>query len=160
MPSMDMFRADSNQARATVLVIEDSPEVQRYLRLLLELDHYRVETADNGEAGVQRVREGCAPGVVLLDMQMPGMDGLQTLQRLRELQPGLKVIMCSAQDDPMIIHQAFLLGAQAYLVKPVQHLYLSAALDHCLVRQSAPQSGTQLEAGVAVFPSAGFYRPN
>jgi CheY-like chemotaxis protein len=151
-----MFRADTNRAKATVLVIDDSPEVQRYLRLLLELDHYRVEIADNGEEGVQRVRDGCVPGVVLLDMQMPGMDGLQTLQRLRELRPGLKVIMCSAQDDPMIIHQALLLGAQAYLVKPVQHLYLSAALDHCLVRQSTPHH----EPRLAIFPSGEVYRLN
>ena len=154
-----MLGPETKPPKATVLLIEDSPEVQRYLRLILELDHYRVETADNGEAGIQRLRDGCAPAVVLLDMQMPGMDGLQTLQRLREMQPELKVVMCSAEDDPQLIRQAILLGTQAYLVKPVQHLYLSAALDRCF-RQSARQSAPAIEARVVTLPSNGLYRPN
>jgi CheY-like chemotaxis protein len=131
-----MTCTEINQLRPTVLVIDDSPEVQRYLRLVLETDHYHVETAANGENGLQRLRTGCAPSVVLLDMQMPGMDGLETLKCLRELQPELKVIMCSSHDDPEIIRQAISLGAQAYLVKPIQHLYLSAALERCLASHS------------------------
>lgn len=154
-----MLRPDPKQAKATVLLIEDSPEVQRYLRLLLELDHYRVEVADNGEQGIQRLRDGCTPGVVLLDMQMPGLDGLQTLQALRELQPKLKVIMCSAEDDPRLIQQAFVLGAQAYLVKPVQHLYLTAALDRCL-RHPSYEPSPVLGARIVTFPSLGVFRPN
>jgi CheY-like chemotaxis protein len=154
-----MLSPEAKLPKATVLLIEDSPEVQRYLRILLELDHYRVEVADNGEAGLQRLRDGCTPAVVLLDMQMPGMDGLQTLQRLREIQPELKVVMCSAEDDPQLIRQAIRLGAQAYLVKPVQHLYLSAALDRCF-RQSASQPTPAIEARVVTLPSTGLYRPN
>lgn len=154
-----MLRPDTRQAKATVLLIEDSPEVQRYLRLLLELDHYRVEVADNGEQGIQRLRDGCSPAIVLLDMQMPGMDGLETLQRLRELQPTLQVIMCSAQDDPQLIQQAFVLGAQAYLVKPVQHLYLTAALDRCL-RRPSQEPAAVIGARVVVFPSPSLFRPN
>ncbi|HXZ30800.1 MAG TPA: response regulator [Terriglobales bacterium] len=132
-----MTCTEKDQLRATVLVIDDSPEVRRYLRLVLETDHYRVEVAANGESGLERLRTGWTPSVVLLDMQMPGMDGLQTLRHLRELLPELKVIMCSSQDDPELIRQAILLGAQAYLVKPVRHLYLSAALERCLSGQSA-----------------------
>lgn len=141
------------------MLIEDSPEVQRYLRLLLEFDHYRVEVANNGEEGLQRLRDGCAPAVVLLDMQMPGMDGLQTLQHLRELQPELKVVMCSAEDDPQLIRQALLLGAQAYLVKPVQRLYLSAVLDRCL-RQPTRQPAPTLGGRIVDLPATGLYRPN
>ena len=48
------------------------------------------------------------------------------------IHPGAKVIMCSGVDDPDKIRQAISLGAQAYLVKPVQHLYLSAAIERCL----------------------------
>jgi len=154
-----MLCRESQPPKPTVLLIEDSPEVQRYLRLLLELDHYRVEVANNGEQGIQRLRDGCRPGVVLLDMQMPGMDGLETLQGLRELQPTLPVIMCSAQDDPQLIQQAFVLGAQAYLVKPVQHLYLTAALDRCL-RPPPQEPAPVIGSHVLVFPSPGVFRPN
>jgi CheY-like chemotaxis protein len=118
--------------KASVLVVEDTVELQNYLRLLLELDRYQVEIAGNGEEALQRMRNGLAPRVVLLDMQMPGMDGLETLQILRQLHPASKVIMCSGVDDPDKIRQAIALGAQAYLVKPVKHLYLSAAIERCL----------------------------
>jgi CheY-like chemotaxis protein len=127
-----MTYIENRQLKPIVLVIDDCPEVQRYLRLVLETDHYCVETAANGENGLERLRTGCTPSVVLLDMQMPGMDGLQTLKCLREVQPELKVIMCSSEDDPEIIRKAILLGAQGYLIKPVRHLYLSAALERCL----------------------------
>jgi len=124
------------------LVVEDSVELQNYLRLLLELDRYKVEVAGNGEEALQRLRNGCAPRVVLLDMQMPGMDGLETLRILRQLHPAAKVIMCSGVDDPEKIRQAILLGAQAYLIKPVQHLYLSAAIERCLGQDSDEDNST------------------
>ena len=124
------------------MVVEDSVELQNYLRLLLELDRYKVEVAGNGEEALQRLRNGCAPRVVLLDMQMPGMDGLETLRILRQLHPAAKVIMCSGVDDPEKIRQAILLGAQAYLIKPVQHLYLSAAIERCLGQDSDEDNST------------------
>jgi CheY-like chemotaxis protein len=135
-----MSGPERSQHRATVLVIEDCPEVQRYLRVLLELDCYHVEVASNGEEALRRMQQGCTPELVLLDMQMPGMDGLKTLRSLRDLQPGLKVIICSGEDHPDTIRQAILLGAQAYLVKPVPRLYLSAAVEGCLARRAESAS--------------------
>jgi CheY-like chemotaxis protein len=127
-----MAYVESNPVKATVLVVDDSVEMRRYLRVLLELDSYRVETASSGPEALQSLRHECVPQVVLLDLQMPGMDGLETLRRLREFHPQPKVIMCSAEDDPSKIAQATSLGARAYLVKPIQHLYLSAAIERCL----------------------------
>lgn len=142
-----------------MLVVEDSPELQNYLRFLLELDRYHVELAGNGEEALQRLRSGCTPRVVLLDMQMPGMDGLETLRILRQLHPAAKVIMCSGVDDPDKIQQALSLGAQAYLVKPVQHLYLSAAIERCLEQKSA-ESHEALRSRVATPMPQLVYRPN
>src|SRR5712692_5971081 len=127
-----MSSALLNRPKATILVVDDSPAMLRYLRVLLELDAYQVETASNGGEALRRVRDGCAPAIVLLDLQMPGLDGLKTLRRLLKLQPELKVIMCSGVDDPSEVRRAAMLGAQAYLIKPVQHLYLSAAIERCL----------------------------
>ena len=121
-----------HSSRRLILVVDDSPDMRRYLRVLLELDSYQVETASNGAEALQRLRDGYTPAVVLLDVEMPGMDGLKTLRRLRRLRPDLMVIMCSGVDDPAIARRASLLGAQAYLTKPVKQLYLSAALERCL----------------------------
>jgi CheY-like chemotaxis protein len=145
--------------KASVLVVEDSLELQNYLRLLLELDRYQVEIAGNGEEALQRIRNGCSPRVVLLDLQMPGMDGLETLRILRELHPGAKVIMCSGVDDPDKIGQAISLGAQAYLVKPVQHLYLSAAIERCLAQEAA-ECHDAMRAEVTTLAPQVVFRPN
>lgn len=125
------------QQKTAVLVVDDSPEMQRYLRRLLELDSYEVEIAGSGAEALKRVREGCSPAVVLLDLQMPDMDGLKTLRSLRKLRPTLKFIMCSGVDDPGQMRRAALLGVQAYLTKPVRHLYLSAAVRGCLDARQA-----------------------
>jgi CheY-like chemotaxis protein len=154
-----MQTTEFNPTKATVLVVEDSFELQNYLRFLLELDRYQVEIAGNGEEALQRLHNGCSPRVVLLDMQMPGMDGLETLRILRQLHPAAKVIMCSGVDDPDKIRQALALGAQAYLVKPVKHLYLSAAIERCL-EQDADEDHEPLATPMATRPAQQLSRPN
>ena len=141
-----------NSKKITVLVVDDSPEIQRYLRVLLELDSYRVETAGSGPEALQCLGRVHAPEVVLLDVQMPEMDGLETLRRMQELRPEPKVIMCSGEDDPSKVHQAFSLGAHAYLLKPVRHLYLSAAIERCL-KSPAKRRPETLGAQIFLLPS-------
>jgi CheY-like chemotaxis protein len=148
-----MAHVARNPVKATVLVVDDSPEIQRYLGTLLELASYRVETASSGYEALQRLRHGFAPDLLLLDLQMPGIDGLETLRRLREFQPKLKVIMCSGLDDPDKIRQAVALGAHAYLLKPVQHLYLSAAIDRCLHEAPKKRPAEHLGAQLFILPS-------
>lgn len=132
-----------NSAAATVLIVDDDPAILRYMHALLQLDGYRVEVAASGLAAVQRISAGLAPDLVLLDVNMPEMDGLETLRRLLQLQPGLKVIMCSGVPDPRKALEAFISGAQEFLTKPCRHLYLSATLERCLAtggsgRQAVP----------------------
>jgi CheY-like chemotaxis protein len=136
-----------------ILVVDDSPEIRRYLRALLELDSYRVKTAASGYEALQSVRHAGPPDLVLLDMQMPGMDGMETLRRLQQLRPKPKVIMCSGVDDPHTIHEALSLGANAYLLKPVQHLYLSAAIERCFHEVHAKRPLENLGAQLFVLPS-------
>jgi CheY-like chemotaxis protein len=143
------------QLQPTVLVVDDSPEMQRYLRMLLELDSYQVVTASSGYEALQLLCLGCTPAIVLLDLQMPGIDGLETLRRLRELRPTPKVILCSGVEDPAKIREAIALGAETYLVKPVQHLYLSAAIERCFQGHSIQKSTERAAARLFVVPSSG-----
>lgn len=145
--------------KATVLVVDDSPEVRRFLALSLEVDHYNVETANSGEEAADRLRDGSKAAIVLLDLQMPGMNGLETLRVLRQLRPEVKVIMCSAVDDPDTMQEAADLGAHAYLVKPIQHLYLSAAVERCLQESAAIFQDRDLKAEILAMVPASL-RPN
>jgi CheY-like chemotaxis protein len=69
---------------AKILLVDDEPGMLRYIRTLLEVDDYKVETATTGEEAVQKVEKGLQPDLVLLDVLMPGIDGLQTLEQLRQ----------------------------------------------------------------------------
>ena len=148
-----MAYVERNPVKATILVVDDSAEIQRYLRVLLELDAYRVEIASSGYEALQNLRHGCTPEVVLLDLQMPGMDGLETLRRLQELRPKARVIMCSGVDDPDKIREAASLGAHGYLLKPIQHLYLSAAVERCLAEGPEKRRAEHLGGQLFVLPS-------
>jgi len=117
--------------RKTILVVDDSPEMLRYYRTLLEFDAYTVETAASGVDALQALRKGLDPDAVILDWQMPRLNGLGTLKRLRRLRPKLKVIICSGSMNSGMQEQASLFHVEACLAKPVDHLYLSAALDRC-----------------------------
>jgi len=117
---------------ANILLVDDEPGMLRYIRTLLEVDDYKVETASTGEEAVDRVQKGLQPDLVLLDLLMPGIDGLQTLEQLRLLQPSVKVVMLSCVNDTRKVVQAMRLGAHDYLTKPFQKAELDAVVDQCL----------------------------
>ena len=93
--------------RKTILVVDDSVEMLRYFRTLLEIDDYQVATASNGVDAIQALRDGFDPDVVILDWQMPRLNGLRTLKRLRKLRPELKVIICSGRVDARMQEQNY-----------------------------------------------------
>src|SRR5436305_8183241 len=117
---------------AKILLVDDEPGMLRYIRTLLEVDDYKVETASTGEEALERVQKGLQPDLVLLDLLMPGIDGLETLEQLRQLRPGVKVVMLSCVSDTRKVVQAIRLGAHDYLTKPFQKAELDAVIDQCL----------------------------
>ena len=75
---------NSMSETAKILLVDDEPGMLRYIRTLLEVDDYKVETATTGEEALEHVKKGLVPDLVLLDVLMPGIDGLQTLEQLRQ----------------------------------------------------------------------------
>jgi len=101
-----------------ILLVDDEPSVLRYTKTLLEIENYHVETAASGEEALQRMNRGPAPHLIVLDMVMPGMDGLQTLASCKKLRPDQKVLMISCVNDTNKVVQAIQLGASDYVTKP------------------------------------------
>jgi two-component system response regulator AtoC len=118
--------------KAKILLVDDEPGMLRYIKTLLEVDDHKVETASSGEEALERVQKGLQPDLVLLDLLMPGIDGLQTLEQLRQLQPGIKVVMLSCVSDTRKVVSAIRLGAQDYLTKPFEKAELDRVIDQCL----------------------------
>src|SRR6202171_175686 len=134
-----------------ILLVDDEPGMLRYINTLLEVDDYKVETASTGEEAVERVQKGMRPDLVLLDLLMPGIDGLQTLDQLRKLQPGVKVVMLSGVSDTRKVVQAIRLGAHDYLTKPFQKSELDTVIDQCLGTNQQNYPGEVEEVGDEVF---------
>src|SRR5437899_12463414 len=81
----------------SILVIDDEPHMLRYMRTLLEVDSYRVETLSSGLAALDRLQKEPLPDLVLLDVVMQDLDGFQTLDRLHEMRTNLKLVrLCCA----------------------------------------------------------------
>jgi two-component system, NtrC family, response regulator AtoC len=131
---------------AYILVVDDEPGMRRYLQTLLEVDSYRVVTAADGNEALRLAQQEPGPDVVLLDLLMPGLDGLQTLEQLRKVRPCLKVVMLSCVSDTRKVARAIRFGAQDYLSKPFQKAELDAVLSHCLQSpMTAVEGGDEIE---------------
>jgi len=115
-----------------ILLVDDEPAMLRYIRTLLEVDNHKVETASTGEEALQRIEKGMEPDLVLLDVLMPGIDGIETLEQIRQKRPATKIVMLSCVNDTKKVVQAMRLGAHDYLTKPFQKSELDAVIDQCL----------------------------
>ena len=116
----------------SILVVDDEPQFLRYVQTLLEVDSFCVETAASGFEALDRVQREPPPQLVILDLVMPELDGLKTLERLHEIRPSLKVVMLSCVSDPRTVAQAIRSGAQDYLPKPFRKEDLDAVIHRCL----------------------------
>jgi two-component system, NtrC family, response regulator AtoC len=130
-----------------ILLVDDEPAMLRYIRTLLEVDDYKVETASTGEEALERIEKGMEPDLVLLDVLMPGIDGLETLEQIRQKRPAAKVVMLSCVNDTRKVVQAMRLGAHDYITKPFQKAELDAVIDQCLDQGKGPIGGEVEEVG-------------
>ena len=115
-----------------VLIVDDLAFIKIVLRDILEKSGFRVVgEASNGEEAIALYQDK-RPDVVLMDITMPGMDGLTALKKIRELDGQARVIICSALGQQRLIVQAIQLGARDFIVKPFQPQRVVSALKKAL----------------------------
>ena len=115
-----------------ILLVDDEPSELLYTKTALETENYRVETANSVEEALGRISRSPSPSLIILDLLMPGMDGLQTLETCRKKHPEQKVIMISSLNDTSKVVRAIKLGASDYLTKPFQPQHLHEAVRRVL----------------------------
>ena len=138
--------------RARVLVVDDAEGIRTYLAHLLELKGYDVDTAEDGRRALALLEGGAAPDVVILDVMMPGLDGIETLRRVRELEPETPVVMLSVVGKASTIVEAMRLGASDYLNKPFEEDELEATLDQVLERRDLERERERLAGEMDLSP--------
>ncbi len=131
-------------AKERVLIIEDSPETQQLLaELVLEPDGYKPIAALDGEEGVRLAVEE-QPDLIILDMKLPKLDGLEVLQELRQREVDIPVIFTTVRESAELVVQAFRLGARDYVIKPFGPEEMREAIHRTLAATSLREERDQL----------------
>ncbi len=115
----------------TAMVVDDSLFMRNHLAKLLGEHSYQVILAENAEEAIRTYRSS-KPDVVLMDVNMPGVNGLIALMEIRQFDPRAKVIMLTALDERSMASHAIKMGAKDFLMKPVPPEKLLAALQKVL----------------------------
>jgi CheY-like chemotaxis protein len=105
---------------ATVLLIDDAPDIRLLVRAVLGRKGHAILEADSGAGALAMLADGTVPDAIILDIQMPGLDGWDTLSALRGHPHVLDVpvLMCSVKAAPQDMSRAWVLGCDGYLTKP------------------------------------------
>jgi len=110
-----------------ILVIDDDPLIRKTLSTHLTKEGFEITLAQTGEEGIQKYTES-QPELVILDIRLPDIDGLETMRRLKERDPGAAIIIITAFDDMKTTVEAVKLGAFEYLVKPLDFVDLELTI--------------------------------
>lgn len=100
-----------------ILIVDDQPGVRRLLFEAFIDQGFRVETASNGAEAIRKTI-AAAPLLILLDIKMPGMSGLETLEELHRINPGIQVVMMTAYGELDILAETRSRGVKHYINKP------------------------------------------
>ena len=118
---------NTEQTKKAVLVVDDDPTSLKLLAVTLIQEGYRVITAQSGKDALEQIKLE-KPGLVLLDIMMPEMDGIETLKRIKAFDQDIPVAMVTAVWDENEAKRAFKAGAYEYITKPVDREYLKLAI--------------------------------
>ncbi|MEO0539452.1 MAG: response regulator [Cyanobacteria bacterium P01_A01_bin.105] len=166
-PASVAVASASSATGSTVLVVDDNEDNRDMLTRRLQRRGYGVRLADSGEAALQEIGRGQPLQLILLDIMMPGMDGIETLQRIRAdySRHQLPVIMVTAKAESNDMVRAFELGANDYITKPIDfavalariQMHLSTAqvaMQTAVLPAPAPPRSVVVDAPVASAPVA------
>ena len=129
---------ESGPTKAVLLLVDDEPELMAVNRQLLSGLGHKVHTVPSGEEAVCFLRDHHAD-MVILDMVMPGLDGVQTLKAIQEFKPEQKVVVLSAYAEEDKIAEVKALGVYAYMQKPVDLRKMSRTIKDTLAGVRSPE---------------------
>jgi len=141
VPPTESSPAFPDGLQRRVLVVEDSPTVASVVRYFLELEGFEVCVAQDGNEGLEMARRQ-RPDVIVTDVNMPGMDGMEMVSALRDdpLTREVAILMLTSDSSVERETEGFTAGADDYIVKPVEPRRLAARVKALLTRARTEQA--------------------
>lgn len=148
-----IYRADGSPIR--VLLVDDEPALTNLVKMALHYEGWSIDVAHNGEEAIAKFNE-TGPDVLVLDIMLPDIDGLQILERVRESEAYTPILFLTARDSVMDRIAGLTAGADDYMTKPFSLEELVARLRGLLRRssQTAPPADEALKVGDLVLDCA------
>lgn len=112
-------------------IVDDKPTIRNLLEEFFQQEGFTVYTADDGKKAITLVQE-FSPHILLMDLRMPDMNGVEALQEIKKMKPEQMVIMMTAYGEEDIVEQAINLGAHGYISKPFDLYELAKIIDSSL----------------------------
>ena len=133
--------------RELILIVDDEPAILSSLAAVLQDEQYQVVTAASGDEALRRIKDE-PPALVLLDIWMAGSDGIETLERIKQINPGIPVVMMSGHGSIETAVKATKLGAYDFIEKPLSLDKVTLLLRHALDQQRLEAENRSLKASI------------
>jgi len=142
-------------SKRSILVVDDDKSVRSYLSDFLTSCGYAVECSESGDQAVAKLAAGFVPSVIVQDIVMPGINGIEVLESVKKSNPSIPVIILSAAGQTKTVVEAMKLGAADFLVKPFEEQELELAIENVVEKQKLKEEVKTLKRQLDAYVDAG-----
>jgi len=141
--------------KRSILVVDDDRSVRSYLSDFLSSCGYTVECAESGDQAVARLTAGYVPSLIVLDIVMPGINGIEALESVKKINASIPVIILSGAGQTKTVVDAMKMGAADFLVKPFEEQELELAIENVVEKQKLKEEVKTLKRQLDSYVEAG-----
>lgn len=147
-------------SKRSILVVDDDKSVRDYLSVFLSSCGYSVDSLESGDEAMERLASGHCPSAILLDIMLPGKDGLEVLASLKSRYPTIPIVILSGIGQIKTVVEAMQMGAADYLTKPFEEEALEIAIQNVLEKQQLKNELKTLKQQLAYVEQGSFLTSN
>src|SRR5437773_1515622 len=142
-------------SKRSILVVDDDRSVRSYLSDFLTSCGYSIECAESGDQAVARLSAGYIPSLIVLDIVMPGINGIEVSESIKKINSSIPVIILSAAGQTKTVVDAMKMGAADFLVKPFEEQELELAIENVVEKQKLKEEVKTLKRQLDSYAAAG-----
>src|SRR2546427_1748360 len=136
-------------SKRSILVVDDDKNTRDYLATFLTASGYAVECLESGDQAIQRLASGHSPSMILLDIMLPGKDGIEVLSNVKAIYPTIPIIILSGIGQIKTVVEAMKIGASDYLTKPFEEQALEFATEKAIEKHRLKEEVKTLKQQLA-----------